>query len=200
MKKNWILVAVTTAAMTFFAACKKNDVPVSLPEATKQAAIERNSVVGREDSLREGGECPVQVTQLVAGQHMDAGTVSVTNDGVYIYVTYTAANGFFLQKTHLYAGACEAIPVNKKGNAVPGRFPYAATHNNVTTYTAQFFIEDIGLGNCGCIAAHAEVVKLGANGNVVSKQSAWGKGNRINTGCGGNWAMAFSYCVCDGGL
>jgi hypothetical protein len=141
------------------------------------------------------GGCTPTVVTLIAGQTINSGSVSVTNDADYIYVTYTTANGFLLTQTHLYVGDCALVPVNGQGNPVPGHFPYSSTHNNITTYTYQVPISTIGLGNCGCIAAHAVVVRLGASGQVIETQTGWGNGTRINPN-GGNWGMKFDYCTC----
>ena len=132
---------------------------------------------------------------LVAGQTINAGTVTVTNDDAFIYVTYTTANGWMLTQTHLYVGACALIPVNGPGNPMPGQFPYSGTHNNITTYTYQVPISQIPAGGCGCIAAHAVVVKLNSSGQVINQQTGWGQGIRINPN-GGNWGMKFEYCSC----
>jgi hypothetical protein len=132
---------------------------------------------------------------LIAGQTMNSGNVTVTNDANFIYVTYNTANGWLLTQTHLYVGDCALIPVNGPGNPVPGQFPYASSHANITSYTYQIPIAKIPAGGCGCIAAHAVVVKLDGNGNVINTQTGWGQGIRINPN-GGNWGMKFEYCSC----
>lgn len=144
-----------------------------------------------------GGGCTPTTVGLIAGQTIDAGTVTVTNDNDFIYVTYETANGYTLTQTHLYVGDCALIPVNSQGNPIPGHFPYSSTHNNITTYTYQVPIAAISAGSCGCIAAHAVVVKLDENGNIIDQQTAWGNGTRINP-LGGNWGMKFTYCSCAG--
>ncbi|MBK8610035.1 MAG: hypothetical protein IPL84_08805 [Chitinophagaceae bacterium] len=133
---------------------------------------------------------------LVAGQSINAGTVSVTNDDEYIYVTYNTANGWFLTETHLYVGDCAAIPVNNPGNPIPGHFPYSGTHANLTSYTYQVPISQIAPGSCGCIAAHAVVKQYNSSNQVINSQTAWGNGTRINPS-GGNWGMKFEYCSCE---
>ena len=142
--------------------------------------------------------CPIVEVPFIAGQNINAGTIEVSNDANFIYVTYNTANGYVLTQTHLYVGNCEAIPVNAKGNPVPGRFPYKNIHNNATSFTYQVPISAIGFGTCGCIAAHAAVVKLDSFGKVVDAQTAWGAGTAITPG-NGNWGTKFSYCTCAGG-
>ena len=184
MKKKLLFIALTVASFAIFS-CQKVDI---------ETASQKNPAdIGREDGRVD--EClPTQV-MLVAGQTIDAGTVTVTNDAAFIYVTYTTANGWLLTQTHLYVGACALIPVNGPGNPVPGQFPYSGTHNNITTYTYQVPISQIPAGGCGCIAAHAVVVKLNSSGQVINQQTGWGQGIRINPN-GGNWGMKFEYCSC----
>lgn len=149
------------------------------------------------DEYSSGG-CPTTSTPLIAGQHINAGNVSVSNDDTYIYVTYNAENGYVLTETHLFVGDCEAIPVTNSGNPSPGQFPYKNSHDDCTTYTYKVPIAMIPVGSCGCIAAHAALVKYGANGQVVDSQTGWGSGTLINPN-GGNWGMKFQYCSCMGG-
>ena len=101
-----------------------------------------------------------------------------------------------MTQTHLYVGSCAGVTVNSQGNPIPGHFPYASTNNNETTYTYTIPISSLG-GSCGCIAAHAVVSQIGANGNVIQTQTGWGNGTRINPS-GGNWGMKFEYCRCAG--
>ncbi len=147
------------------------------------------------ESVGDPAECTSTTVTLIAGQHINAGTVTVTNDEDFIYVTYTTANGYKLRQTHLYVGNCGLIPVTRSGNPVPGQFPYASAHNNITNYTYRVPISAISAGYCGCVAAHAVVQKLDGNGRVIDEQTAWGNGTRINPK-GGNWGMKFGYCSC----
>ena len=188
MKKSLFILSLAFTCISFFS-CKKTEVPPPLAPADEEIII----VSGRTDLPGEG--CPATEVTLFAGQTMNAGTVSVTNDSNYIYVTYNTANGWLLTQTHLYVGDCATIPVNNPGNPIPGQFPYNTTHSNATTYTYQIPITAIPAGSCGCIAAHAVVVKLNTAGSVVSTQTGWGNGTQINTGSG-NWGMKFDYCSC----
>ncbi|MBP6023278.1 hypothetical protein [Ferruginibacter sp.] len=185
MKKQLLVLLMAITTSTFFS-CQKVS-PVELDNNDGKIGFDINKV--------DTENCPATTVTLVAGQHIDAGTVSVTNDANYIYVTYTTANGYLLTQTHLFVGACNLVPVNNQGNPVPGQFPYANTHNNITSYTYQLPVSAIGLGNCGCIAAHAVVVKLNESGQVIEQQTGWGNGIRINPN-GGNWGMKFNFCTC----
>lgn len=179
--------------------CEKNSEVLSekLKEQTtgSSSAKSSGSNASPDKVILPNETCPETFTQLTAGQFYNAGSVSVTNDASYIYVTYTTANGYLLTQTHLYVGNCAGIPVNSQGNPMPGQFPYSGVHANETSYTYQVPISTIAAGSCGCIAAHAVVVRLDAAGNVIEQQTGWGQGYRINPR-GGNWGMAFGFCSC----
>lgn len=127
----------------------------------------------------------VTTVDFMAGQHINAGTITVGNDEENLYVTYTTTDGWLLNATHLYIGE------NAPAKVAPGQFPYKATHDpRVTSYTYIIPLTDVP--DCMTIAAHAEVVKIDANGNIIQGETAWGKGDRISPK--GNWAMMFTYC------
>jgi hypothetical protein len=125
------------------------------------------------------------VVELVAGQNMNAGTVTVSNDANNLTVTYSTANGWTMSEVHLYVGDCALIPTNGPGNPVPGHFPYSANLNNAQQYTVTIPLSQ--LGNCFCVAAHAIVSSAGGG-----TQTAWGAGTRFVDR--GNWATYFQAC------
>ena len=180
--------------MTTLVSCQKESVSKKITDETNTI---KTSKYSNANARYSSNGCPVAAVPFIAGQHIDAGTIEVTNDANYIYVTYNTANGYVLTETHLYVGNCQAVPVNRKGNPAPGQFPYKNTHNNATSFTYQVPVSAIGLGNCGCVAAHAAVVKLDCNGNVIDSQTAWGAGTAITPG-NGNWGTKFEYCTCAG--
>jgi hypothetical protein len=198
MKKNVLLIAFMIVVCGIYS-CKKTEVK---PSETIANAVNNNTATTANQTytpvdlgLVGTGTCtPVEVT-LIAGQTINSGTVTVTNDANFIYVTYSTANGWLLTQTHLYVGDCALIPVNNPGNPIPGQFPYSGTHNNITSYTYQIPISKIPAGVCGCIAAHAVVVKVNGANQITDQQTAWGNGTRINLS-GGNWGMKFEYCSC----
>jgi hypothetical protein len=145
-----------------------------------------------DDRGEEEPFCSDKTVNLIAGQHIIAGNIEVLQDENYIYVTYNTTDGWALAKTHLYVGNCSAIPVNGAGNPQPGRFPNKTSHNLVTSYTYAIPVSAIGIGNCGCIAAHAEVKKLDASGAIIQQETGWGQGTAINPT--GNWGMKFEFC------
>ena len=191
MKKLLQLTPILILTLAFFS-CQKVSTEPDQQNATTQLTPGPQPDPGR---ITPGGGCPPTEVTLIAGQTINAGTVNVTNDAVYIYVTYETANGYTLTQTHLYVGDCALVPVNNQGNPIPGHFPYSSTHTNITSFTYQVPISAISAGTCGCIAAHAVVVKLDPNGNIIEQQTGWGNGRRINPNAG-NWGMKFDYCSC----
>jgi hypothetical protein len=144
------------------------------------------------------------VTTLFAGQTINAGSVSVSNDATNLYVEYTTVNGWRLSETHLaIATTLAGIPQTKSGNPKVGNFPYKRTYSPTVTSDVYVFALDqlaVSLGldrfTCGVssfvVAAHAVVVKLDGGGNVIGQETGWGNGSGFP---GANWAMYFNYTV-----
>jgi len=101
------------------------------------------------------------VTDLIASQHIKVGTVTVWNDGTYLYVQYSTMLGWFLTETHLaVATSMGDIPQTCGGNAIPGLFPYQTIHDPwVTEYTYVIDLNGWSVGTTLYIAAHAVVRK-----------------------------------------
>ncbi|MDH7444401.1 hypothetical protein [Aquimarina sp. 2201CG14-23] len=169
-------------------------------------------------------------TNLMAGQHHIAGTVTVTSDQTYLYVTYKTNctdgdndteedtsfktsndnRSWTLKATHLYVGNCGDIPITKKGNPKIGKFPYKTEHpNGINEFIYTIPLLDIG--ECFCLAAHAEV-DCGEcdnndddsdddnsgpkfNGNTddyCGEETAWAAGEGFP---GNSWAMYIEFCL-----
>ena len=70
------------------------------------------------------------VTDLIAGQTIDAGDVSVWNDGTHLFVRFETTGDWAIRSTHLHvATALEDIPQTKKGLPKQGRFDYNTPHD-----------------------------------------------------------------------
>ncbi|GAH57390.1 unnamed protein product, partial [marine sediment metagenome] len=98
-----------------------------------------------------------EIGDLVAGQTEIVGGVEVSKDTEYLYVTYMVDAPWCLTETHLAVAAdFKDIPQTKKGNPMPGKFPYSAKHDPaVTEYTYEIPLADLDTNLF--IAAHAEV-------------------------------------------
>lgn len=132
----------------------------------------------------------VQENNLLAGQHHLAGSVIVGNDEDYVYVTYLAAETWMIKAVHLYVGTKEGIPTNKGGNPQVGKFPINEKFSPMITTVTYRFAKD-ELPDCMYVAAHAEVVRLDGDGNIVQSETGWGEGEGFP---GGSWAMFFEFC------
>ncbi|UCE96790.1 MAG: hypothetical protein JSV51_04155 [Candidatus Bathyarchaeota archaeon] len=99
------------------------------------------------------------VTDLIAGQTMDVGDVTVWNDGSFLYVRYETTGDWVMGLTHLHVATDLAdIPTSKKGIPIPGQFEHATTHDPpVTEFTYCIYINGLTSETELYIAAHAEV-------------------------------------------
>ncbi len=143
------------------------------------------------------------VVDLLAGQFTLVGNVTVLNDEDEISVTYNITTvGWEFEQTHLYVGDCNQIPVNNAGNPKIGQFPYQTDPHlaGTTTFTYTIPLDSLNTqDSCFCIAAHASVLLLDTNGNVIQQETAWADGDRFNQQ--GPWSTFFQHCLepCDGG-
>jgi hypothetical protein len=160
---------------------------------TKETLNEENAALVPKSEIifnRETGDTsciPASVTvALLAGQTINAGNVTVTNDGINLTVAYNAQNGWSVSGIHLYVGPYADAPQNNGGNPVPGKFPYKEVFNPyVSGYVKQIPLST--LPDCFIIAAHAVVRKNGGS------ETAWSEGLGFP---GNNWGMYFNYCKC----
>lgn len=174
------------AIALMFASCTKQ----SISESSDQPQSAVKSIIKTTETQREADTTactPSTVTvNLLAGQTANAGTVTATNDGTNLYVTYTCANGWQMSTMHLYAGPYADAPQNNGGNPVPGRFPYKQVFTTpVNSYTQTIPLST--LPACYIIAAHAVLKKNG------SSETGWCQGLDFP---GNNWGMYFDYCNC----
>lgn len=179
---SFLLIMLTT-----FSGCweKEEASPVAARKPAPNPPVELN------------GPCGTTVTDFLAGQHILAGNITVTNDQTNLYVTYTTTGSWQLQETHLYVGSFEGLPKTSTGNPKIGNFPYKDSLSaGETTYTYTVPLSSLGDDQCFVIAAHASVVQLGPDGEVTQQQTAWGAGNQFNES--GSWATYSVYCLCDG--
>ncbi|WMW22309.1 hypothetical protein RE476_00375 [Methanolobus mangrovi] len=139
----------------------------------------------------ETNSAAVQI--LYAGQNIEAGTVNVSNDSEYIYITFETRDDWVILETHLeVANSSAAIPATKSGNAIPGQFTYknASLPDGITIDEYQIPLETYAPieNNTLYIAAHAVV------SNGETEQGAWANGTRFNED---NWATYFTYKTSD---
>lgn len=138
-------------------------------------------------------QCSPSIVTLFAGQTIHAGFVTVTNDGVNLYVEYTTNSPWLMTEAHLaVADSLAGIPQTKKGNPIPGQFPYSATFNpGVNDFIFTIPLGSFVPGDELFIAAHAVVTSPGGHGSGGT-QTGWGDGAGFP---GANWATYFQYIV-----
>lgn len=142
------------------------------------------------------------LVDLIAGQHIVAGHVYVSNDGERLSVTYATADGWMLMETHLAVSADEPGSgewldngwQNRAGNPVPGRFPHKAVHDPTVDDTFTYVITLDGIIDG---VGPDDQIFLGAQAVVYhddeGREGAWGEGERFVER--GNWAMFFDHSV-----
>jgi hypothetical protein len=133
---------------------------------------------------------------LFAGQTIDAGTVTVTNDNVSITVIYTTNDPWVITAVHLaVANSLAGIPQNGNHNPQPGHFPINTTYDPPVTFVKFIIpVTDFFASETIYIGAQAEVQAPGGQGG---SQTGWGFGPRFG---GHNWAtyIAYTFRSCGG--
>lgn len=131
---------------------------------------------------------------LYAGQSIEAGTVTASNDLENLYIRYTTANSWTLVESHLAVVPLpEQLPQNKSGNPEVGHFPYSAVHSSTVEHIYTIPISDISsVISTFYMAAHADVQLLNESGTVVQKEGAWADGEPFP---GKSWATYFAYSL-----
>ena len=110
--------------------------------------------------------CNSKTFLLIAGQHTTMGTVVVSNDVNFLYVTYNTNTGWFLEEVHLYLSVTQ---FTERLN--PGHAPFKAENlpAGTTTYTFTIPIADTLI--CGAsiwLQAHAAVTGETAYGGTIT--------------------------------
>ena len=183
-----LLASAALCALFAIQSCKKQNLqPVS--PANTAANGNTNTTV-----ITPCGE--PAVSNLMAGQNIDAGSITVQNTEDSLYVTFNTDNGWVLGKTHLFVGLLSDMPSTSGGNPQIGNFPYQHSINPYST-SDSYAIALSDLPDCFVVAAHAEVHLIGADGEVIQSETGWGQGTQMNSS--GSWAMYSSYCIqaCD---
>lgn len=112
---------------------------------------------------------------LYAGQNMLVGCVYVTSDSDSVTVRFdTSADcggnftGWPMTETHLaVAGSLDGIPQTKKGNPIPGKFPFSNDHNPAVMSFVYDVPYNIAMnGTQIIVAAHAVVWDPASGGTL----------------------------------
>lgn len=176
MHVPWSILLIFT--LIFMGGCSEtllDEVDEGLLKSATQASNDLPVYIAWEG---EFDACETYTLCLVAGQHIDAGTLDFAydNDG-NIYITYNAIDGWYLTEIHLALVHDMAdIPTNKNGHPKIGHFPYKVTFDaGDMTSGHTVMIENPHIGTeyqYGCIpvvlAAHAVVVN-----DSECEETAW---------------------------
>jgi len=149
-------------------------------------------------TLIASAECPTVTWNLTAGQYYVWGTLSVTNDSEYIYVTYTLdpTKCSELGKLHLWVGNDLAnVPSNQQEIPVPGQFPHSIdlTGQGLTTYTFTIPFSSISITDVTKVCNTKLYIFAHAS---VCNETAWGGDMSVNVGQPGRWYYYGEYSIC----
>lgn len=156
-------------------------------------AVDATSAATARSAHASGGVCEPQTSDLIAGQHIDAGSVIITNDGESLIVEVVTDAPWTLSELHVWAGT-GAPPTNKKGTVVPGHFPYALSLDGASSATLSIALADLDIvcGEALKVITHAVVDSTGPGGTGES-QTAFGDGTPFS---GPRWGFTASYDTC----
>ena len=178
MKKLTLFVSVFTALILFN--CNTEEIVdenLNVDLNPNFRVIESNPDLALRTSLDD----PCMVVNLIAGQNMVAGTVSIDATEDDLVLTYSTVDGWEIKETHMSIGDCSELtfPSTGAGNPKIGKFEHATTHNESVTEVI-YLINKEAISEIYCFAAHAVVVKQGSN------ETAWAEGMDFG---GNSWAM-----------
>ncbi len=149
------------------------------------------------DDPERGDVCGETTVALIAGQHIDVGSVTVTTDESTICVAFTTSDDWYLTETHVAIATDPGDLPQVQGNPAPGQFPYA--HEDLWTQFDEFCVPlaDVGavLGDPLYIASHAAVAQV-IDDDIVAAETAWGAGQEFP---GASWGTYFEVIpeLCD---
>lgn len=135
-----------------------------------------------------------KVVPLMAGQNINVGSVTISNDKDNLYVVYETTEHWYLQEVHMYVGPESKIPLNGGGNPVIGHFPYSK--EDIETQNYVFTVPLSELDDCFSVVTHAVVSRI-LYGETSQTETAFGCGDKDFPG--NRWGCYTDYCVeeCD---
>lgn len=196
---NQISLLILGFFLIFITACDKSadnfvdntspEVLLSLKSAQVSTTSSLNVVMTQTES--DAAYCGEKTeVKFLAGQHIEAGVVSIFNTEDKLFVSVTMNAPWVMSQTQVYVGNLSSVPANKKGNPQIGQFPVKnqfADYASVLTY--EFNLDDFN--ESFIVAFHADVQKLDANGYPVQSETAWAGGSQFVAS--GSWASYVNY-------
>ena len=189
--------------------CNQSEEEIYLDDIQSGTKIEFSAEVPNkpnQDTVIENSEndhCgDAVVFEFIAGQKIDVGEITVTNDQSKIYVTYQTTGNWWITETHLFVGKKSDLPLTASGNPKIGHYPYHGEHDHVQSI--QFVIDidsdwtvDKNGEFCVTISMHASVVLKNSEGNVQQSETAFGKGDQPIEFEGSRWGWYHNVCLND---
>lgn len=172
MKKLKLLLSLSILFFTFYSCNEQLEISNLESLDSKAAIIKPFESLSQDIPINYCGE-PVECT-LIAGQSIDAGTVTIMNDGVNLYVKVFSIDGFQDVEENIKMWIGTEIP-SKRPPA--GHFPYKVTESG-NTHIFQIPLSSLdGWTEDECeqeyiIIVHADV-KV-ANGDGFDEETAFG--------------------------
>ena len=131
-----------------------------------------------------------RVIPLIAGQHIEVGTITVTNTETSIVIVYETTGGWGITETHVdVAVDYSGLHTTGSGNPKPGKFDQQTSHPQPVMKVTHV-IDDLewSVGMEIYIATHAVVV------SQQGEETAWAGDLEFP---GRNWATYFTYTTQD---
>ena len=175
MKKPTIITMILCAL--FFVNCSTEDtLDIEINNSPNFRVLESDGTLNR-DSVDD----PCIVVNLIAGQHIIAGTLSINTNEDDLILTYRTSGEWTITETHMSIGDCDELtfPTTGAGNPKIGRFEHSTSHSDGVSEVVYYINKD-AIADSYCFAAHAVVE------SAESSETAWAEG--VDFG-GNSWAM-----------
>jgi hypothetical protein len=117
MKKMKVIMFILAISIGL-SSCKKDE--VAAPATSPRPA----NYILKTATISQACGTPT-IVALIAAQHINAGTVTVSNDATNLIITYATTGGWVLHELHLYVGDLALIPDTSQGNPIPGQVPHS---------------------------------------------------------------------------
>lgn len=134
-------------ASIFFVSCDDNISEVT-PRATGFNAVTATQTISY---------CGTTIiSELMAGENLLVGNVTVSSDENNLYVTFTAVDEFMFSNTSFYFTTCDDLPVDKIAAPITNQPPLDESHSpKVSSYTYTVPLSRVP--GCVCLVARAEI-------------------------------------------
>jgi hypothetical protein len=185
---------------------KKNKSMTLAAAAFAISVLGSSVAMAQEACVSTGDNSGIHVEPLLAGQTIDAGSVSAEVVGSDLVVTFSTSNGWELVEAHLWAGAdLTDMPQTRKGNPKIGNFPYNS--GDITGATEQSFAIPLAVLGYSCpspnedfyLAAHASLRKPDGSGGFQT-ETGWADGDLfVQRGSWATFSTITLSCDCDNG-